>query len=250
MNSPAKWIRLAAILVLNFTVQELFCQHRFSYKASLVKVDSTGFYQFPVPLNLQSKSYANLADIRIFDSKGAEIPYLVKTGNPVVKHDLLPLPIVSKTVMQDKRMHVQIKNAGLSLTRLVLEVQNTYANRSVNINGSNIGRDWFIIRDDVTVSTSGDDSNGTYLFVVDLPLSNARYFDVAFNNKDLLPVNILSAGTYRDQAIPAQYDTVRTNDVKQKDSSDKNSYVTINWDEAYQLEKHRLVVTGPKYFRR
>jgi hypothetical protein len=250
MNSPAKWIRLAAIIILSLAVQELFCQNQFSYKASLVTVDSTGFYQLPVPLNLQSKSFANLADIRIFDSKGPEIPYLLKTGNPVMKHDLLPLPIVSKTVMQDKRMHVQVKNPGLSLTSLVLEVQNTYANRSVNINGSNDGREWFIIRDDVTVSTSGDDSNGTWLFVVDLPVSNARYFDVAFNNKDLLPVNILSAGTYRDHAIPAQYDTVRTTAVNQKDSSDKNSYVTITWDEAYQFEKLRLIVTGPKYFRR
>jgi hypothetical protein len=250
MSATMKWIRLTAILLLSLSAQTLFSQRQFSYKASLVKVDSSGFYQFPLPLNILSKSHANLADIRIFNSKNEAIPFLIQSGQATVKNELLPLPIMSKAIMQDKKMHVQLKNSGMALTQLVLEVQNAYASRSVNINGSNDGKEWFIIRDDVTVNTSGNDSNGTYLFVIDLPVSNAAYFDIAFNNKDLLPVNILNAGTYKYYAIPVHYDTVRTSSVSQKDSSNKSSYVTITWDEAYHFEQLKLIVTGPKYYRR
>lgn len=245
-----KWKRLTAVLIVSLSAQPLFSQHQFSYKASLVKVDSSGFYQFPLPLNILAKSYANLADIRIFNEKSEAIPYLIKSEQSITKNELLPLPIVSKAVMQDKKMHVRLENSGMPLTQLVLEVQNTYASRLVNINGSNDGKEWFIIRDNVTVTTSGNDSNGTYLFAIDLPVTDAHYFDISFNNKDLLPVNILSAGTYRHHAIPASFDTVRSSAVTQKDSSNKSSYVTIYWNEAYQLEQLRLIVTAPKYYRR
>lgn len=244
---------LKAIFLWSFTVLSLTVigQQNYGYKASLGNVDSNGFYAVSLSPAILAKCNINYSDIRIKSTDNIEIPFVQKiyAGNNDVT--FMDFPIISKTVHADKKMHVVVKSTDSLATHLGLEIQNTLASRSANINGSNDGKQWFVVKENVQVSNAEKYGQSSYFISILLPQTNYKYFDIVFTDKELLPVNIIKAGSiYMHNNLPVpQYDTVTTSTIQQKDSG-KVSYVQFSFAEPYHIEKILLNISGPKYYQR
>jgi hypothetical protein len=237
------WITLLSITV--------FSQKNFRYKATISNIDSNGFYAFHLPSTILAKCNFDLSDLKIITNDNVEIPYVQK-GDELIKAPVFTdFPIVSKTVHADGKMHVIIRSADSLYTLLGLEIQNTFARRTVNINGSNDGKQWFVVKENVVVSEAERYSANSYFVTIELPVTSYDYFDIAFTNKDILPANILKAGSvsFQNQLPSVKYDTIKTTLINQKDSA-KVSYLQFSFPEPYPVQQILLNIIGPKYYQR
>ena len=232
-------------------VGQTCAQKGFKYKASFSEVKQSGFYKIVLSPEINAKCQPYLADLRIMESN-KQLPYIIKQDqNQFAESSFIEFPIVSKTKEADKQTHITIENkTGKAVTDLLLISTNMHAKRVVNISGSNNLKEWFIIKEGVSLDNYFSTLAEEQVQTISLPLVNYKYFQVTIIGKDILPFNIKRAGVYAENYIQGKYTEVPVPSITQKDSSDKKSYVQIRFNKSYQIDKMVLQVDGPKFFKR
>ncbi|MEO7313208.1 MAG: hypothetical protein ABIX01_22675 [Chitinophagaceae bacterium] len=239
------------LLLLFAFANQANAQKNFAFSSSLPPADSNEFYRIPLSAIILARCKGNMNGIRLYDNSGKEVPFIMNDQESSAMASFVPFPILSKTIQPDKKMHVVIRNTEKLVEQLMLEIQNTAADRTVNISGSPDTKQWFIIKENIPIHMGELGAKGAYNTTIDIPPVTYSYLDISFNNKDLLPANIISAGSYfyNKPGIVA-YDTIGSISVTQHDSSSKRTYGTISFSEAWPFESMLLRVTGAPYFRR
>ena len=227
-------------------------QKGFLYRAALDTVPQRGFYQIVLRPSLAARLQPGLQDIRIADSQGGQVPYILKSDIPSFSESRFSeLPILSNKREADKQTHVVIENSsGQPLSELLLVIKNTEANRNVTLSGSDDNNSWYVIKENIALNhffTTGGDH---FIEALDFPVSRYRYFKIIINGKGLLPVNIIRAGVYEQSFINGKYLPLPAPRLLQKDSVDKYSYVFLRFDDHYFIDRLELQVTGPRFYNR
>ena len=227
-------------------------QTPFAYKTPVAPVTETKFYTIPLsPRLLASCKKQDLSDIRIFDSAGATIPYILQSDLPVLtSNSYTPYAIISNT-RRDSSTEVVIRNESAgSVSSIFLIIKNASAYRSAVLSGSDNRSSWFVIDENVQLEQTGNSSGDRYVQPISFPLSNYRYFKVIIHDKGLLPLNILQAGVYKDSSSFGKYLVLPLRDFKQKDSADRNSYLTVRFSDPYKIDKIKIRVGKPALYKR
>ncbi len=240
-----------AFIPLLLMVRETYGQKGFAYKASLGEVNQSGFYKVVLTPEVIAKCQPHIPDLRIMESN-KQAPYIIKQDeNQFAESSFFEFPIVSKRKEADKQTHITIENkTGKAVTDLLLVSTNMDAKRVVNISGSNDLKEWFIIKESVSLDNYFSQKAEEQVQTISLPLVNYKFFQVTIIGKDILPFNIKRAGIYTENYIQGKYTGVPVPAITQKDSSDKRSYVQVRFNEPYQIDKLVVEVEGPKFFKR
>ncbi len=223
----------------------------FRYKAALDSVRQTGFYAIPLSPLIIAGSKPALEDMRLQEEvTGKEVPYIVKPATPAIAAaEIIDLPLL----VADNSNKIIVKNTlqgGIS--ELLLFIKNTEAARFATLSGSDDASHWFVIKENFLLA-GNDLANGKESFsqLLSFPYSNYRYFQILLQGKDSLPLNIFKAGIYKKTvAINNHFDLIPQAAITQKDSSDKQSYIWLQWDNFYKTDKLDFSLTGAKFFNR
>ena len=231
----------------------LFCraQSGFIYQTALDNVKEPGFYKIVLKPQVVAKCRKELHDIRIFDDKGKQVPYLLRTDyNNYSQNNFIELPMLSVQQNTDSQTHVIIQNKlNKPLSELILVIRNMDASRTVTISGSDDQQRWFVIKENIFLDNISSSGNDRFNQSVQFPASSYKYFTIIINGKGLLPINITKAGVYEHIMYNSKYVDLPGPEVSQKDSSDK-SYIRLTFNDEYVIEKIALNVDGPKFFNR
>ncbi len=231
----------------------LFCraQSGFVYQTALDNVKEPGFYKIVLKPQVVAKCRKELHDIRIFDDKGKQVPYLLRTDyNNYSQNNFIELPMLSVQQNTDSQTHVIIKNKlNKPLSELILVIRNTDASRTVTVSGSDDQQRWFVIKENIFLDNISSSGNDRFNQSVQFPASSYKYFTIIINGKGLLPINITKAGVYEHIMYNSKYVALPGPVVSQKDSIDK-SYIRLTFNDEYVIEKIALNVDGPKFFNR
>ncbi|HEY5407680.1 MAG TPA: hypothetical protein VIJ92_11345 [Ginsengibacter sp.] len=227
-------------------------QSGYKYKAQLEDIDATKFYKIDLPPTVIAKCKDRLEDIRIFDEDGKQVPYILREDLPAFKiENFTEFPILKFGREKDKQTHIILKNASQhAINNLLLFVKNMEASRVFSITGSDDSIHWFIIKENIylenTFSNDGDNTINTLLF----PKSNYKYFQLIIFGENVIPFNIIKAGIYKEDILFGKYIELPRPAVLQKDSLNKKSYVQLNFNDFYKINKLEIHAEGPKYFKR
>ncbi|TFF37133.1 DUF3999 family protein [Mucilaginibacter psychrotolerans] len=228
---------------------------RAKYMAELPQPAASGFYHIALPPQILAKANAGLSDVRITGPNGTTVPYLFGESLPIDKGTdvFVPFKQVGQ-VKQDTVTTFIVQNAAesTSIGQLVLKLRNMDVERRVILAGSDDLKNWYAIKEDITLTKAGDDahSKGVYEQLLSFPSSNYNFYRIRVNNLRRDPVAIIEAGIYRSQMIekPA-YWPLEGLRFGQKDSA-KVSRVFIKLADNYRVDRLWLSLAGAKYYQR
>src|SRR6185369_15495374 len=103
---------------------------------------------------------------------------------------------------------------------------------------------WYVIKENIPLNTSFTGADGSYAQSLDFPLSQYHYFKISINGKDLLPVNIIQAGTLEQSFTSSKYIPLPAPQLLNKDSGDKYSYVFLRFKDFYFIDRLILMADG------
>lgn len=221
------------------------------YRAAVQKVDSPGFYKITLKPAFVAKSEASLSDLRLQDAKGRDISYVNSSDVPVNKGgQFVVFPKMEPELQKDTGTNIVVENmARGAIDRIWIKVKNTDVIRSLNITGSDDLKNWFAITEHVPLEKPGLSNEDGYELSITFAPSIYHYLKILVNDKNKAPVNFLQAGIYITPSLENNYQPILPVIVTQHDTV-KISYVTIDLDDKYLINKIHLAVKGPKYFKR
>lgn len=238
------------IAVLFISVQT--SAQQFAYAAKIDTITTSGFYKIPILPQVNAKLQLSSFDLRIVNEQNKQIAYIIEQEEATFKtQNFIDFPILKKEKEKDKQTNIIIANVTKqSINDLLLITANMQAKRFVNISGSNNLNDWYIVKENIELENYFGNNQATFVQSIGLPTVNYTYFKITVLGEDILPVNIVQAGIYTQNYTQGKYAELPIPSFKQKDSSNKNSYIQISFNDAYVIDKLIVEVSGPKFFKR
>ena len=244
------WFKFVLTVLAIASSFAALAQNSFKYKADLEKVSQPGFYKISLSPDVLSKSRADLADVRIADKKGQQIPYIFGSTLPAINNVSL-LPVIADNSGTDTTASFIVGNEqGYSLNHLVLQLRNTEVKRTLNLSGSDDSKKWYAIKENIPLEPpSAAQGNGSYEQLLNFPLSTYKYFRVDINSNRKLPVEISAVKIYQWQHVKPSYAILPAALVNQRDSN-RTSYVELKFRAKYAISKILLNAVGVKFYNR
>lgn len=247
-----KLLRLSITFVMCLVLCNGFAQDRFRFSTATDTVLADGFYKINLLPDITAKCRPTLADLRLFDTSGKQVPYIIKDGEiQFEQNQFEPFKKLSETIDTNYGTKVLVESSnGAAIDNLVLVLKNSTADRTVNISGSSDAQHWYIIKEFVNLETTGAIEAGHFVQSISFPKVGYKYFQITFNGKQRDPMFIEQVGTYRLVKGLRNYFTIPSPKIIQHDSSNKYSYVQLVATENYRVDKLQLFASGPRYYQR
>jgi hypothetical protein len=238
--------------LVTFTQSE--AQH-FKYEASVQKIDSNGFYAISITPELSSHIKTDFSDIRIKDDRNTQVPFLIRNASlQQADASTFTMPIVQNKVTDSGKSDIIIQNrTGILLSEMTLQIKNADVQRFATLQGSNDEKQWFTILENINFRKENAGNEDFYFQQLNFPANKYAYFKLIIKNGKEAPLQILSATQRSTQKIiPATDSYIATPQLSfvQKDSIDKNTYLTVTNEHFYHVEKVVLMIDAPKFFKR
>ncbi|MDP4149170.1 MAG: hypothetical protein Q8938_13320 [Bacteroidota bacterium] len=232
--------------------QSSFPPDSFAYWSALDTVRQAGFYRITLTPELVAKCREDLSDLRIADKDGKFMPYVLRSDLPVfTAENFIDFPILSNEKLKDSSTEIVIANRSTAgLDHLLLIIKNSSVYRTAILSGSDDREKWFVIREHIVLEQAGSDTADHYVQAISFPSSTYRFFKLILDDKGLLPVNILRAGITTRHSINGRYLGVPFPALIQNDSTNRHSYITLQYRDHYRIDRLELILKGPALFKR
>jgi hypothetical protein len=243
--------KMSLLFFLVFTSIHIEAQTQFEYKAPVNEIKKTGFYKITLLPEIVAKCNENLSDLRITDAHGNIVPYALRSDLPFFStNTFLSFPVLFNEKKDSSSEIIIANKPGGSINSLLLGFKNFSAYRTAALSGSDDKQKWFIIKENILLEDANSNTSNERLQSISFPLSNYKFFKVIINDKGLLPVNFIKAGIYTNSFTYGKYLTVPNPVIKQKDSNNKHSYISICFNDNYEINRLNIKVKGPPLYKR
>ncbi len=246
-NNLSKYCLLVLGVIFS---QQLRAQH-FTASGDIIGNKRTGWYAIMVPTELRAKADENLVDLRIFDSKNREVPYLSEQDPFVSSTSVLKdIPIVHREDSLRKSSAVVVKNnTGQYLNTLTLEISNTNVIKAYNVSGSNDMRKWYGVAANQVLDNLHDSDKTFVRKEINFPVNAYKYIKIDFNDKKTLPINVLKVGVSVNRNITHQLLQVNPSINKMKNDG-KVTRIEIKFNEAQTVNQIVFGIAKPQFYKR
>lgn len=240
--------------LLFFTCLCCFCTQaqNFAWKCSLDTVPQTGFYAIPLSPQWLAVLKADIADVRIRDEKEGAVPFLLKPVQRNRQSLFQNFPILANRT--DSALTTVVLDAKdlPALNHLELVLGNTAVERRATLSGSNDRQHWFIVDETLFLKNRTGYDKEQFLQTLALPTVRYRYLKLKIRNEGTDPLLIKGAGVFVEWSLDEAREPYFKKQAafQQNDSADGYSYIRINQEADYPVEKVWLHLYGPKFYAR
>jgi hypothetical protein len=147
---------------------------------------------------------SDLADLRVIDEQGIEVPSKLIVQRDEVREEQRPLEVFDRALAPDGRLSFTL-DLGADPprhNRLNLETTSHNFSRRVTVEASDDNRQWVIVRDDGYIFDFTRDRTVRFL-TIDYPLSTRRYLRVTIWNHNEPPVEIAGVSVFQVTELKA-----------------------------------------------
>jgi hypothetical protein len=150
-----------------------------------VNAGAPGFYSLTVPLDVFDKSREDLADLRLLDAGGQEIPYALWIRKEVDEQSELSGRLFNQAtkglaseVSVDLGAEVDLGAKGVEHNEVEIETSGTNFRRRVEVEGSDNGKDWKGLKSGDVIFGFGSQNRSVQSNRIDYPTSRYRYLRI------------------------------------------------------------------------
>jgi hypothetical protein len=225
---------------------------QFQITGTIKEVKENGFHEIVLSSDIRSYSKQNLTDIRIFNAKGNEIPYFIKSNSEALLNMFEEYSIISKTVFPKKSTSIIIAIPSTkNNNQLSLFIANADVEKNYSISGSNDQKEWFGISNSQTLYELNSSTEASVVKTISYPLSTYKYLKIDFDDKKTLPINVLKVGNFN---IQLQKNILQ--EIKPKKSStseilsEKETQIHVLFDRSQVVNQITFDISRPTYYKR
>lgn len=238
-------------IVLSLTCLCLTAQSWFV--ADIDTIKQSGYYNILLDKRIIAVSHSNdFSDIRINDTIGNEVPYFVRSQNPVrAINEFISYPLESNTE-KDSINTIVVKNeAKENLNRFSIVIESAEVDKYITMRGSNDLKQWYIVKKRENITYSGFKEGNNEILIVDFPQGNYKYYELVLTNNQNSPLKILKVGRFKNSNIYAQQTEIDLGRFIRKDSTDKKTYIRFpDMPYNYRLNKLTFYINSKaEYYR-
>lgn len=214
----------------------------------------SGYYNIELSQQLIATSNKfDFGDLRILDSSGKEVPYFVRSENPIKEiNSFVPYKIYSSSIKDSLNTQI-IDNSSLDeISRIYVIVRNAEASKYIQVRGSNDLNQWYIVKQQSNVSYFGAaQDNKSEVLVVDVPKGNYKYYELKLTTNQRSPIEVLKIGKFSNSNIYGQLSEIDLGRFSVKDSTDKRTYIQFpDLKYSYRISKLGFTINNkPDYYR-
>jgi len=243
-----KMIRYSLLFLLVLT-QLSFAQQT---KAQLEKVSEKSFYRIRVSPEIRSASKINLGDLRIFDSKKNEVPYVVEFQPQQTRTSQFEaFSILSKSSVAKKTSTVIVENPKPKISELTLIIANSDVDKKLSISGSNDQKQWFGIANSIELFDMNDPNSTQVTQTIDFPLCAYKFLKIDFDDTKTLPVNVLQIGSTNSSFQLNEWEEIQPkNRFITQLPKEKKTLHQVVLNQPQSIEKITIKVKQPTLFNR
>ncbi len=167
------------------------------WTAALPAVPRTGLYAIDLGSDLLGASRPDLADIRLIDTTGAQVPYVLRSGaqrteaGAFIAYKLLRNEVVAKSTIIELE-----RPADELLDELDIWIRPTDAQKRLRITGSDDGHAWYMVKDEHLVAQGARGDPPHQVLAVRIPRSDYRYLRLVLNDSLTEPMQVLGVGRF------------------------------------------------------
>ncbi|GAO44847.1 hypothetical protein FPE01S_04_00900 [Flavihumibacter petaseus NBRC 106054] len=228
-------------------------QGSFRYQAELPVVQQDGFYRIVITPEIAARALDGLTDIRLaLAASDSTIPFI---NDPAVASVLKPefrlFPLLESGRDTAGRYFNTAENSGqVVVNMLELRFRNAIVGRGLSMFGSDDNRQWFAIKEHIPLESVNSDDDSSFVQAIPLPGVRYRYIRIVQEEKGLVPVKLLQAGIYKNDLLEGKFVLLPPAAITQRDSSNRKSYIRLDWKEPFTLDKLVLQPDGARFFHR
>lgn len=224
----------------------------FSTEATIPEVQKDAFYRVLISPDLSPHLNDELSDIRIYDGEQREVPYLLQKETPAYhSENFIEYEIIKKESKRGCCTSLILRNLDKTpINNIHLTIKNADASRDAALLGSDDNKNWFAIKDHFTLSAPETSRESQEAKIVGFPWSNYEFYLLNINDSTRAPLNIISAGYYKEQSTYGKYQTLTAKLTSSDSITQKKTYVKLLLNTLQFVDKMEIVVSGAKYYRR
>lgn len=226
-------------------------QQSFLYKAQVGPVAKSGYHRIELPPDVLGRLQEGLSDLRLFDGRKREVPYLLTRQTGVDATAFVAYEVVQKTNIPSVSTTVVVRRPSRRpISALGIEIQNTEVEKKATLSGSNDGKVWYAVDDGIWLGRHNNATTTATLQTIFFPLNDYTYFRLVVIDSTSAPLNIRRIGNYGQTNGMAQYTAISGMQFTQHDSSDHYTYLMLDRPAPARIDQLTIHVSNPKQFRR
>ena len=218
-------------------------------------VKEDGLYRIPIPQNIRSYATSDLRDLRIWDTKGNQVPYFVQPAAAYKRtkvSDFTEFNVISSTRIADTCATYIFKNPYETIEQAVLLIANYQGSKSYRLEGSNDQNQWFGIVNSGQLYQLNHPTQTSVYKVINFPLCSYQYLKIIFDDSQSLPLNLLKIGeataeTVTIVPIPMEKIPIKTIEFLEKDQI---TTIHANFERQEVIDQIRIDIAGPDLYSR
>jgi len=245
-----KPMKLNNFFILLFLTNLSFGQ--FQATGKIKNITKDGFHEILLSPAIRSYSKQDLSDIRIFNSKGNEVPYFIQNNSEALLNTFEEYTILSKTVIPKKSTSVVVAIPSTqNNNQLSLFIANADVEKNYSISGSNDLKEWFGITNSKVLNDLNSTTEASVIKTISYPLSTYKYLKIDFDDRKTLPVNILKAGNFNSQIQKNSFLEIKPKKSSTTEiHSEKETRIHVVFDGPQIINQIIFDVSKPTYYNR
>jgi hypothetical protein len=241
------------LLIVMIVVSQLCLAQSFVAEAELSPVNENGFYNVKITPETSVLLNHEFTNIRIFDDKNKEVPYLLDVEVPHSVNELFREHIiVEKKQTRNCCTTIILHNPEQRLSNnLHLVVKNADVTKEAMLLGSDDKQNWFALNQHFILTPAASKEGTSEMKIVNFPLSNYQYYSLQIDDSTSAPLNILTAGYFEVEREDGKYAEVAVKEIIRSDSAkEKTTYLRIRFNGNQTIDKFDLSMKGAPFFQR
>jgi len=224
----------------------------FQYSSQIKPIDKSGFYNIQLTPEIVSRLSENEGDIRLYDDKNKEIPFIYKKENSYDEiYVFKTYKIISKIHDKNKReTRIVFENPNKTIIQQILMViKNTQDNKYLDINGSDDKNQWYAIRRNYYFESEQSYNDTSVIKIMNLPFANYKYYEIVIDDWMQNPINVQKIGYWDYERIMGKYSVIQSITFSQIEEK-SNSKIIISTPKPNFFDRLEFEISEPeKYVR-
>ena len=254
MKSFFSTILLVAAMSVRLTAQQ------FTHEMPVTGITRDSLYK--IPLNPEYKQYMeqDLHDMRIFDSQGKEVPYVVLSEPQLkAKSDFVEYKILSLRHVADYTEVVVYNPDRQKISNIAFNINNSDAYKYCSIEGSYDMKQWYSVSAGQELSLLYNEVYTNQYKCIYFPLNDYPYFRLSIDDWhhhhrhhgwESFPFKINSAGYFKNSVIAGKLNDVLFSKTITEDAKTKKTTVRLLFTNNQQIDRLDLAIKAPRLYKR
>lgn len=180
----------------------LFAQQA-KWSANVPSVDEQGLHAITLSAELLGGARGDLGDIRLLDSTGAEVPYVLRESMQTSGPERFIVFNLLRNAVLKHSTEVEIERpTDEVIEELHMWIKPIDAEKRVRITGSDDRQSWFMVKDSHVVPRGSRGDPPHQVLTLRIPPSDYRYLRLTLNDSLTAPMKVLGVGRFVPERSP------------------------------------------------